>query len=182
MEHLSGEEAVHIFETLDMEKTRKTCPNLPKPSYIYVFDTRDEECTHSDKWKQDGYTWKPIGTKQYCNGKILKQYYSSLWDEKRLNLNFQRLCFKLMDNDDFVIVQYVGDNKPQTPTDTQEEKEAAERKRVKEISDEGCESEKAKEIYNALCQEKVEKMIAKAKELVNLNIFLFIVFLIKITL
>ena len=162
MEHLNEIEVCHIFDNLNETRTLKQCPHLPKSSYVYVLDTRGDDV---ENWKVDGYVWKCIGTKQYLNGKITKEYYSSLLDNKHLNLNFQRVCFKC-ENKDFVIVQYVGDNKP-TSQENEEKMEEAKRKREKEISDEGCNTTEAKEIYKSLCKEKMEKIISAAREQVS---------------
>ena len=114
-EQLLANDVITIFKTLNTKRVARIPPHQPQPGELFVFDNRKMTGENRNRWKYDGYSWSYRGTRAIQGGSVIKRYYAIRTSVKKYNLGFQRACFNLPGNTDFLVVHYYGDQSLHNP-------------------------------------------------------------------
>ena len=114
-QQLLANDVITIFKTLNTNRVARVPPHQPQPGDIFVFDNRRKSGENRNRWKYDGYSWSYRGVRSIQGGSVVKRYYAIRTALRKYNLGFQRVCFNLPGNTDFVVVHYYGDKSLHNP-------------------------------------------------------------------
>ena len=104
---------MYILKTLDIDRVVGSIVHRPRAGSVIVYDTINTE-HHPDKnyWRNDGYSWIHRGQQKILGRPLYKRYFSTKLDTPGSDIRLQRLCYNLVDDDRYVVVQYIGETSP----------------------------------------------------------------------
>ena len=99
-------DVMYILDTLEMSRVVTQSVHLPPVGSVLVFDTSVQ--TDTDYWKDDGYSWVHRGQQKIMGRSLFKRYFSTKHETPGSEMRLQRLCYNLLDDGRYVVVQYIG--------------------------------------------------------------------------